>query len=61
LTIDEAVFESERRTGHRNRAIAHLLLNFGHNDLQLVFRHSTRARLSNARARTAVTSGEREL
>lgn len=29
LTIDEAVFESERRTGHRNRAIAHLLLNFG--------------------------------
>jgi glutaminase len=29
LTTDEAVFESERRTGHRNRAIAHLLLNFG--------------------------------
>jgi glutaminase len=29
LSIDEAVFESERRTGHRNRAIAHLLLNFG--------------------------------
>jgi glutaminase len=29
LTVDEAVFESERRTGHRNRAIAHLLLNFG--------------------------------
>ena len=29
LRIDEAVFESERRTGHRNRAIAHLLLNFG--------------------------------
>ena len=28
-TIDEAVYESERRTGHRNRAIAHLLLNFG--------------------------------
>jgi glutaminase len=27
LTIDQA--ESERRTGHRNRAIAHLLLNFG--------------------------------
>ena len=25
----EAVYESERRTGHRNRAIAHLLLNFG--------------------------------
>jgi glutaminase len=29
LSIDEGVFESERRTGHRNRAIAHLLLNFG--------------------------------
>lgn len=29
LTVDEAVYESERRTGHRNRAIAHLLLNFG--------------------------------
>jgi glutaminase len=29
LTVDEAVFESERTTGHRNRAIAHLLLNFG--------------------------------
>jgi glutaminase len=29
LSIDQAVFESERRTGHRNRAIAHLLLNFG--------------------------------
>lgn len=29
LTIDQAVYESERRTGHRNRAIAHLLLNFG--------------------------------
>jgi glutaminase len=29
LDVDEAVFESERRTGHRNRAIAHLLLNFG--------------------------------
>ena len=29
LTLDEAVYESERRTGHRNRAIAHLLLNFG--------------------------------
>lgn len=28
LEVDEAVFESERRTGHRNRAIAHLLLNF---------------------------------
>jgi glutaminase len=29
LSIDKAVYESERRTGHRNRAIAHLLLNFG--------------------------------
>jgi len=29
LKIDEAVYESEKRTGHRNRAIAHLLLNFG--------------------------------
>ena len=29
LTIDQSVYESERRTGHRNRAIAHLLLNFG--------------------------------
>ena len=29
LSMDQAVFESERRTGHRNRAIAHLLLNFG--------------------------------
>jgi len=29
LTVDQAVFDSERRTGHRNRAIAHLLLNFG--------------------------------
>jgi glutaminase len=29
LVMDEAVYESERRTGHRNRAIAHLLLNFG--------------------------------
>lgn len=29
LSIDESVYESERRTGHRNRAIAHLLLNFG--------------------------------
>jgi glutaminase len=29
LSIDEEVYESERRTGHRNRAIAHLLLNFG--------------------------------
>ncbi len=28
-TIDEAVFESERTTGHRNRAMAHLILNFG--------------------------------
>ena len=29
LTVDEAVYHSEYRTGHRNRAIAHLLLNFG--------------------------------
>ena len=29
LSIDEAVYQSENRTGHRNRAIAHLLLNFG--------------------------------
>ena len=29
LSMDESVFASERRTGHRNRAIAHLLLNFG--------------------------------
>jgi glutaminase len=28
LSVDECVYESERRTGHRNRAIAHLLLNF---------------------------------
>ena len=29
LHIDNAVFLSERTTGHRNRAIAHLMLNFG--------------------------------
>ena len=29
LSYDQDVYESERRTGHRNRAIAHLLLNFG--------------------------------
>lgn len=29
LTMDEAVYKSESRTGHRNRAIGHLLLNFG--------------------------------
>jgi glutaminase len=29
LSIDNSVYESERRTGHRNRAIVHLLLNFG--------------------------------
>ena len=29
LSVDEDVYQSERRTGHRNRAIAHLLLNFG--------------------------------
>lgn len=27
--IDKSVFESEKSTGHRNRAIAHLMLNFG--------------------------------
>jgi glutaminase len=29
LTFDESVYQSESRTGHRNRAIGHLLLNFG--------------------------------
>lgn len=29
LYIDNAIFMSERTTGHRNRAIAHLMLNFG--------------------------------
>jgi glutaminase len=29
LRIDAAVFNSERTTGHRNRAIAHLMRNFG--------------------------------
>ncbi|MCI0507486.1 MAG: glutaminase A [Gammaproteobacteria bacterium] len=29
LEIDDAVFQSEKSTGHRNRAIAHLLLNAG--------------------------------
>jgi glutaminase len=29
LFIDNAIFLSERTTGHRNRAIAHLMLNFG--------------------------------
>ncbi|MDE2274950.1 MAG: glutaminase A [Burkholderiales bacterium] len=29
LAIDEAVFESERATGHRNRAIGHMLRNYG--------------------------------
>lgn len=29
MSADMAVFLSERTTGHRNRAIAHLLLNFG--------------------------------
>ena len=28
LAVDDAVYKSEYRTGHRNRAIAHLLLNF---------------------------------
>src|SRR6185436_5879450 len=29
LSIDESVFQSERATGHRNRAIAYLQLNSG--------------------------------
>ena len=29
LSIDDAVFESERDTGHRNRAIGHMLRNYG--------------------------------
>ncbi len=29
LSVDEAVFRSERETGHRNRAIGHMLRNFG--------------------------------
>jgi glutaminase len=29
LKFDEEVYKSESKTGHRNRAIAHLLLNFG--------------------------------
>jgi glutaminase len=29
LTLDPAVYESERDTGHRNRAIGHMLRNFG--------------------------------
>jgi len=29
MMVDQKVFESERDTGHRNRAIAHLLRNFG--------------------------------
>jgi glutaminase len=29
VSIDMSVFVSERTTGHRNRAIAHLMLNFG--------------------------------
>jgi len=29
LAIDDAVFESERSTGHRNRAIGHMLRNYG--------------------------------
>ena len=28
LTLDQAVYESERETGHRNRAIGHMLRNF---------------------------------
>src|SRR5262245_23911948 len=29
LSINDSVYQSEARTGHRNRAIAYLLLNFG--------------------------------
>jgi glutaminase len=29
LAMDDSVYESERATGHRNRAIAHLMLHFG--------------------------------
>jgi len=29
VAVDASVFTSERATGHRNRAIAHLMLNFG--------------------------------
>ena len=29
LAVDEAIFESERSTGHRNRAIGHMLRNYG--------------------------------
>lgn len=29
LSLDQNVYQSELKTGHRNRAIAHLLLNFG--------------------------------
>ena len=29
LTVDEAVYQSESLTGHRNRAIGHMLRNFG--------------------------------
>ncbi|HYO23488.1 MAG TPA: glutaminase A [Lacipirellulaceae bacterium] len=43
LHIDNSIFLSERTTGHRNRAIAHLMLNFGmvseqiHDSLELYF------------------------
>ena len=30
LSVDEEVYHSESRTGHRNRAIAHLLAEFRH-------------------------------
>ncbi len=45
VEIDDAVFQSEQRTGERNRAIAHLLKNFGLIDhpvedvLALYFKH----------------------
>jgi glutaminase len=35
VDVDMSVFTSERATGHRNRAIAHLMLNFGMMDERL--------------------------
>ncbi|MEB3196151.1 MAG: glutaminase A, partial [Candidatus Sericytochromatia bacterium] len=35
VNVDMSVFMSERTTGHRNRAIAHLMLNFGMIDAQV--------------------------
>jgi glutaminase len=38
IRVDEAVFRSERETGHRNRAIAHLMRNFDmvHDDVDAI-------------------------